>query len=90
MTDCIEYEGRKNHAGYGHLGRTIDGVRKTFLAHRYFWEKEHGPIPDGMFVCHHCDNPPCINIDHLFLGTPKDNMRDMIQKALQAPSGSNS
>jgi len=44
------------------------------------WEEANGPIPDGMGVLHHCDNPPCKNLDHLFLGTQKDNMRDMEEK----------
>jgi len=48
--------------------------------HRFAWELANGPIPEGMFVCHKCDNPPCCNVDHLFLGTPKENTTDMVNK----------
>ena len=68
--------------GYGALG--IGGRKgKTVSAHRFAWELEHGPIPEGMNVLHHCDNPPCCNAqhpNHLFLGTFSDNTRDMHEK----------
>lgn len=50
------------------------------MAHRFAYELAHGPIPDGYLVCHTCDNPPCCNSAHLFLGTAKDNVQDCIRK----------
>jgi hypothetical protein len=58
--------------GYGKMGRQ--------LAHRLSWEAFNGPIPDGLFVLHKCDTPPCVNPDHLFLGTHGDNVRDCLAK----------
>lgn len=54
--------------------------RRPKLAHRISWEIHVGPIPSGALVCHHCDNPPCVNPEHLFLGTDRDNNHDMIAK----------
>jgi len=72
-TECIEWQGCRLPEGYGqHQARPHRGK----LAHRVAWESAFGPIPEGMYVCHHCDNPPCINIDHLFLGTATDNNID--------------
>ena len=63
--------------GYGEIG--IAG-RSPQQAHRIAWEMTVGPIPDGFNVLHNCDNPPCVNPSHLFLGTKKDNTQDMIAK----------
>jgi hypothetical protein len=63
--------------GYGHLAYR----GKHLGAHRVAWELAHGrPVPAGMRVCHHCDQPRCIRPDHLFLGTQRDNMADAKRK----------
>ena len=53
---------------------------KLWLLHRWIYEKWYGKIPEGICVCHTCDNPGCINPDHLFLGTQNDNIKDSIKK----------
>jgi len=52
-------------------------------AHRFSWEMHNGPIPNGMMVCHRCDNSRCVRPDHLFLGSAQDNVNDMIGKGRQ-------
>lgn len=72
---CWEWTGARDR-GYGRL--VI--ARKMHRAHRLAYELVHGPIPDGLVVMHACDNPPCCNPNHLSVGTPLDNTRDMIAK----------
>lgn len=60
------------------------GVMNVGLAHRFSWKAFRGPIPKSMYVLHKCDNPSCVNPDHLFIGTQFDNMRDMKAKGREA------
>jgi hypothetical protein len=73
---CLLWEGAVARYGYGHIRR---GGRYLSL-HRVVWEETHGAIPDGLHVLHRCDVPACVNVDHLFLGTHTDNMRDIVSK----------
>jgi hypothetical protein len=82
LDDCWPFMGDRDTAGYGRLkiGKERDGGRRQTRASRVAWESEYGPIPAGLCVCHRCDNPPCCNPRHLFLGTKGDNNRDRQQK----------
>lgn len=73
---CWIWIGACNFDGYGHL--TVS--QKPWSAHRFSYTIFTGEIPKGMCVCHKCDCPPCVNPDHLFLGTAKDNARDKYEK----------
>lgn len=79
---CWEWTGSRLPSGYGK--KSVGGVHR--YAHRLAWEMANGaPIPEGMFVCHRCDNPPCINPAHLFLGSCGDNTRDARDKGRLGP-----
>lgn len=73
---CLNWKGAHLVSGYG----LIRFGGKWELAHRVAWIIKHGSIPKGQGVLHHCDNPYCINPDHLFLGTQSDNNRDRANK----------
>lgn len=80
---CWGWNGAVNSWGYG-LIHLWDGTKRlAALAHRVSYEIHVGPIPDGLFVLHRCDNPPCSNPDHLFVGTNDDNVADMVSKGRQ-------
>ena len=75
---CWLWSGRVDQWGYG-----IVKLHGETLAHRVMWVELHGPIRNGLFVCHHCDVPHCVSPYHLFLGTPSDNVNDMVSKGRQ-------
>jgi len=80
--ECWEWMGYKDKGGYGNISIRNYPTR----THRYAWELSYGFIPENMCVCHFCDNPPCCNPRHLWLGTINDNTQDMIKKGRKVSS----
>lgn len=77
--DCWIWHGGKRRNSKKQYGRIWIGDKTTHV-HRLAYELLVGPIPKGLLVCHHCDNPSCVNPDHLFVGTAWDNTHDMMAK----------
>ena len=76
---CWPWQGSNSDTtkdGYGRV--TVAGEQTT--AHRFMWEMLYGPLPDGLVVCHRCDNKLCVRPSHLFTGTPQQNAQDMVAK----------
>ena len=80
---CLEWQGSTTWKGYGHIGRGAPD-KGLISTHRAMWEIVFGPIPEGLCVLHTCDNPPCCEPTHLWLGTHIDNLADRVAKGRSA------
>jgi HNH endonuclease len=79
--DCILWLGNRSNTGYGIISTDVRAAKRHMAyAHRVAWSLSNGDIPPKMVICHRCDNRLCANVDHLFLGTYKQNTRDMVLK----------
>ena len=77
---CLEWTGEKSHNGYGRFRYDINGIAYRWQAHRLVYTVYKGLIPDGLVVMHACDNPSCCAIEHLSVGTSKENRQDAARK----------
>lgn len=73
---CLTYMRARSPHGYG----VIRYDEKTWRTHRLAWHLVYGEIPQGLHLLHHCDNPPCLEMTHLYLGTQRENMRDRLTR----------
>ncbi len=76
--DCWEWSGSRTPEGYGFIyaGPLYDEPVRWIRANRLSWEIHNGKVPDGLYVLHDCDNPPCVNPKHLYVGTQQQNVHD--------------
>ena len=88
-TGCWEYQGCIERKGYGTAKIQLDGVAGNYRVHRLAYFHRHKVDPKHLLVCHHCDNPSCINPDHLYIGTDADNKRDVVERGRQKGSSNN-
>ena len=78
---CHLWTGAKTGGGYGRIARVVGGRTRTYLAHRLAWEEDRGEaIPAGLLVLHTCDVPACVNPEHLYVGTHKQNTQDLVAR----------
>ena len=77
---CWIWKRPPNKDGYGQIGTKVNGQLKNFTAHRFSWLAFRGEISQGMYICHKCDVRLCVNPDHLFMATHRENMNDMADK----------
>ena len=77
---CWEWTAYKNEKGYGRFLWPKSGHRSMMMAHRFSYIVHYGAFDESLFILHKCDNPSCVNPEHLFTGTHQDNVRDMLEK----------
>ncbi len=84
-SNCWIWQGGISSRGYGNFGIRKNNILKNYRAHRFAYADIKGKIPIGKMICHHCDNPLCVNPSHLFLGDARTNAIDMVKKGRANP-----